>query len=133
MDELKELENQLTTGIVAEPPMKGHYETVKEYTREDSVYDENGNPIGSKIVVIGREAKWVWDDPEEIKKEQDEERKCVLKTELAQIKEDIEQEAFGLVRDDFAAKKAQAAEIVNELRVLEGKTPREVRKNEEAD
>lgn len=49
-----------------------------------------------------------------------------FKAELAKIKEDIEQEVFGLVRDDFAEKKARAAEIINELRVLEGKVPREV-------
>ena len=49
-----------------------------------------------------------------------------LKAELAQIKEDIEQETFGLVRDDFAEKKERAAEIINELRVLEGKEPREI-------
>lgn len=51
-----------------------------------------------------------------------------LKTELETIKEDIEQEIFGLVRDDYAEKKARAAEIINELRVLEGKEPREVAK-----
>jgi len=34
--------------------------------------------------------------------------------------------AFGLVRDDYAEKKARAAEIINELRVLEGKEPREI-------
>lgn len=50
----------------------------------------------------------------------------VLKAELAKIKEDIEQENFGIVRSDFAEKKARAAEIINELRVLEGKEPREV-------
>ena len=49
-----------------------------------------------------------------------------LKSELAKIKEDIEQERFGLVRNDYAEKKARAAEIINELRVLEGKQPREV-------
>lgn len=49
-----------------------------------------------------------------------------LKSELAHIKEDIEQETFGIVREDFAEKKARAAEIINELRVLEGKKPREI-------
>ncbi len=49
-----------------------------------------------------------------------------LKTELAKIKEDIEQETFGLVREDYAEKKNRAAEIINELRILEGKEPREV-------
>lgn len=50
-----------------------------------------------------------------------------LKIELAKIKEDIEQEAFGLVRDDFTKNKARAAAIINELRVLEGKEPREIK------
>lgn len=50
-----------------------------------------------------------------------------LKSKLVKIKEDVEQEQFGLVRDDYAAKKTRAAEIINELRVLEGKLPREVR------
>ncbi len=49
-----------------------------------------------------------------------------LKTELAKIKEDIEQETFGLVREDYAEKKNRAAEIINNLRILEGKEPREV-------
>ena len=72
-----------------------------------------------------------YEDYIEIVKRTDEQiaqdRICALKTELAKIKEDIEQETFGLVRDDFTAKKARAAEIINELRVLEGKEPREVR------
>lgn len=125
MDELKGLET--SAGIDDVIPQKGHYETVKEYTREDPVYDESGNQNGTEVIVLGREVKWVWDDPEEIQKQEEGERKRVLKAELAKIKEDIEQEAFGLVRDDFAKKKARAAEIVNELRVLEGKEPREVR------
>lgn len=49
-----------------------------------------------------------------------------LKAELAPIMEDVEQEALGIVRDDYAEKKARAAEIINELRVLEGKEPRTV-------
>ncbi len=54
-------------------------------------------------------------------------RHAELQAELAKIKEDIEQEGFGLVRDDYPEKKARAAEIINELRVLEGKAPRAVR------
>lgn len=54
-------------------------------------------------------------------------RICEFKEELAQIKEDIEQENFGLVRDDYGAKKARAAKIINELRVLEGKEPRPIK------
>lgn len=50
-----------------------------------------------------------------------------LKAELEKIKEDIEQETFGIQRNDYTAKKARAAEIVNEIRVLEGKAPREVK------
>lgn len=60
-------------------------------------------------------------------KEIKEQRIYELKTELAQIKEDIEQEAFGLVRGDYSEKKSRAAEIINELRVLEGKEPREIK------
>ncbi len=59
--------------------------------------------------------------------ELNEQRRYELKAELEKIKEDIEQENFGLIRDDFAEKKARAAEIINELRVLEGKQPREVK------
>lgn len=60
--------------------------------------------------------------------ELNEQSKAKLKAELAKIKEDIEQQAFGLVRDDYAEKKARAAEIINELRVLEGKEQRKVQK-----
>lgn len=112
---------------------KGHYETVKEYTKKVPVYDEEGNQTRTEVVVTGRERQWVWDDPEEIKNQHDKESSVELKAELAQIKEDIEQETFGLVRNDYTAKKARAAEIINELRVIEGKAPREVKVNEKAD
>lgn len=49
-----------------------------------------------------------------------------LKFELKKIMEDVEQEQLGIVRADYAEKKARAAEIINELRVLEGKEPRRV-------
>lgn len=49
-------------------PEKGHYETVKEFTTEQPIYDEQGNQIGTKTVVIGRERKWVCTDEEELKK-----------------------------------------------------------------
>lgn len=62
----------------------------------------------------------------ELKERANRKRSAQLKAELSKIKEDIEQEAFGLARDDYAEKKARAAEIINELRVLEGKEPREV-------
>lgn len=64
---------------------------------------------------------------QELQEIADKRRHAELKTELAKIKEDIEQESFGLVRDDYEVKKERAAAIINELRVLEGKEPREVR------
>lgn len=112
---------------IEEVPAKGHFETVQEYYKEAPIYDDNGVQIGTEKVVIGRDVQWVWDDPEEIKKQQDAESSLALKTELAKIKEDIEQEVFGIVRDDFVQKKARAAEIINELRVLEGKEPRTIK------
>ncbi len=111
-----------------EIPEKGHYETVKEYTQEKPVYDKQGKITGYETVVTGRERKWVLTDEEELAKQHKAERIKELKVELAKIKEDIEQENFGLVRDDYAKKKTRAAEIINELRVLEGKEPREVKK-----
>lgn len=59
--------------------------------------------------------------------ELNEQRRTELKCELSKIKEDFEQEFFGLVRDDYDIKKARAAEIINELRVLEGKEPRKIK------
>ncbi len=107
-------------------PEKGHYETIREYTKEIPTYDENGVQTGTQTVVTGRERKWVWTDEEELAKQQKAENSLALKAELAKIKEDIEQEMFGLVRKDYAEKKARAAEIINELRVLEGKEPRKI-------
>ena len=64
---------------------------------------------------------------EQLKERADRKRHAELKAELAKVKEDIEQVEYGLVRNDYAEKKARAAEIINELRVLEGKEPREIR------
>ena len=100
---------------------------------------ENGGKDATRITEIPAVlAKEAYDDYEDIRvyvpytaKElqeiADKRRHAELKTELAKIKEDIEQESFGLVRDDYESKKARAAEIINELRVLESKEPREVR------
>lgn len=63
---------------------------------------------------------------EQLKEIADRKRYAELKAELAKVKEDIEQVEYGLVRTDYAEKKARAAEIINELRVLEGKAPREI-------
>lgn len=106
---------------------KFHYEPTFEATEQVPVYDKNGNQTGTEPRVTGRILKKVWTDEEEIKKEQSALRSMALKAELAKIKEDIEQENFGLVRGDYAEKKARAAEIINELRVLEGKEPRGIK------
>lgn len=104
---------------------KFHYETTYEAVEQIPVYDEEGKQTGTETKVKGRILKKVWSDEavEELKQQQIIE----LKAQLAKIKEDIEQETFGLVRDDYADKKARAAEIINELRVLEGKEPREIK------
>lgn len=120
--------NLIPQEIEFEQP-KFHYEPTFEATEQIPVYDKDGNQTGMETRVTGRILKKVWTDEEEIKKEHDAERVRTLKAELSKIKEDIEQEAFGLVRDDYDAKKARAAEIVNELRILEGKEPRAVKNN----
>lgn len=106
---------------------KFHYEPTFEATEEIPVYDKDGNQTGTETRVTGRILKKVWTDKEALKKQQDAESIRELKAELVHIKEDIEQETFGLLRDDYEVKKARAAEIVNELRVLEGKEPRVVK------
>lgn len=112
----------------------------KKYKPEE-IEDWNavtGDNVVEIINIPAEPAKDAYDDYEDIKvyvpyteeelqKIADNKRHAELKAELAKIKEDIEQETFGLVRDDFEVKKARAAEIINELRVLEGKEPREVR------
>lgn len=57
LNDLEEIETKPT----------GHYETIKEYTKEIELYDENGERTGTETIVTGRELKWVWDDIEEIK------------------------------------------------------------------
>lgn len=106
---------------------KFYYEPTFEATEQVPIYDADGNQTGTETRVTGRILKKVWTDEEELQKQQSCESITSLKTELAKIKEDIEQEVFGLVRDDYAEKKARAAEIINELRVFEGKEPREIK------
>lgn len=103
------------------------------------VQEESGfSSIYKDLITPAVEAKEAYDEyediqvfvpytEEELKKRADDKRHAELKAELEKIKEDIEQEAFGLVRSDYAEKKARAAEIINELRVLEGKEAREVK------
>lgn len=110
---------------------QGHYETIKEYP-------SGGKDVAWVVDIPAVEAKDAYDEYEdiqvyvpytevELKNHADKELIKELKAELAKIKEDIEQETFGLVRGDYAEKKARAAEIINKLRVLEGKEPREVK------
>lgn len=118
-----------------------HYDAVEAQEavyEERIVEEESGFPsIYNDLVKPAVEAKEAWDEyediqvyisytAEELKKIADNKRHAELKEELEKVKEDIEQETFGIVRVDFAEKKARAAQIINELRVLEGKEPRKV-------
>ncbi len=107
-------EMNLNTEEIEKPDY--YYETVYEATEEISVCGK------TETRVKGRILKKVLTDEDEINKQ----RHSALKAELLGIKEDIEQESFGIVRGDYSAKKARAAEIINELRILEGKEPRAV-------
>lgn len=109
----------------------------KQY-RVTATYENGGEDVEEIVNIPEQPAKEAYDEYEaiqvyvpyteaELKKIADNKRHAELKAELAKIKEDIEQETYGLIRDDFEVKKARAAEIINELRVLEGKEPREVR------
>lgn len=119
-----------------------HYEAVEA---KEAVYQDRVEPLpnGSKqvwkdLVSPAVKAKAAYDEyediqvyvpytAEELQIRADNKRHAALKGELAKIKEDIEQENFGLIRNDYAEKKARAAEIINELRALEGKEPREIK------
>lgn len=118
--------NLISKELEFEKP-KFHYEPTETFTEEVPVYDEIGNQTGTETRVTGRIVKKIWTDEGEAEKERISLRIMALKSELGKIKEDIEQEVFGLIREDYAAKKARAAEIINELRLLEGKEPRMVK------
>ena len=100
------------------------------------VREEGGKLYRQKVVDIPAvEAKDAWDEYKNVlvyklytEEELNRKRIIMLKRELTKVKEDIEQEVFGLVRDDYEEKKERAAEIINELRELEGKKPRVVAK-----
>lgn len=83
---------------------------------------------GKELKVV--DGKIIAQDHIPTEEELKEQHRYELKVELTKIKEDIEQETFGLVRDDFKEKKARAAQIINELRVLEGKELREIQAKE---
>ena len=119
--------------VKAEAGVLDHYEVIKEYPN-------GGKDVKEIWKVEPKAGKEAWDETEdilvyvpytaeELKKQTNEKRYYELKEELVKVMEDIGQEQLGLVRSDYAEKKARAAEIINELRVLEGKEPREVKKN----
>ncbi|MCH5351190.1 MAG: hypothetical protein J1F39_04395 [Clostridiales bacterium] len=122
----------LTVHVAARPyvPEKCHYETVKEYP--------NGGKDVVRIVDVPCEPAvpehdetqdilvYIPYSDDELAVMEKHERILSLKAELEKIKEDIEQENFGIVRDDYSEKKSRAAQIVNELRSLEGKPIREI-------
>lgn len=99
----------------------------EHYTERAKFCNEKGYIIVEVAADEGRRRFQIQNIPEPTQEEIDVQKHYRLSTELAKIKEDIEQESFGLVRDDFAEKKARAAEIINELRVLEGKEPRKIK------
>lgn len=125
--------------------MQAAKKTVKQYAAQPdkwfvvkATYPSGGEEVEEISPIAAVEAKDAYDEYEDIqvfipytaeqlKERADNKRHSELKAELAKIKEDIEQETFGLVRDDFAEKKARAAAIINELRVLEGKEPRAIK------
>lgn len=103
------------------------------------VKEENGGiSVYKDLVTPEVEGKDAYDDYEEIQvfvpytaeelqERAEKKRHAELKAELVKVMEDIGQEQLGFVRDDYAEKKVRAAEIINELRELEGKKAREVR------
>lgn len=94
--------------------------SLKEF---DFLMCEQGKGKELKVVDGKVVAEYHTPTEEELKEQQ----RYELKVELAKIKEDIEQENFGIVRADYVEKKAKAAQIINELRVLEGKEPRAIK------
>lgn len=106
-----------------------------KFYRVTAVYPSGGKDVAEIVEIPAVEAYNDYEDIQvyipyteaELKDRADRKRYAELKAELAKVKEDIEQVEYGLVRDDYEEKKARAAEIINELRVLEGKEPREIR------
>ncbi len=106
-----------------------------KFYRVLAVYPSGGKDVEEIVEIPAKEAYDDYEDiqvyipftEQELKERADRKRSAELKAELVKVKEDVEQVEFGLVRDDFAEKKARAAEIINELRVIEGKEPREIR------
>lgn len=138
--QLNEQEVDFTLGYLkADKRLLAHHEiTAQEAVYADRIVEEEngGVSVYKDLVSPAVEAK-EWDEyediqvyipytAEELKERADKKRHAELKAELEKVMEDIGQEQLGIVRDDYSEKKARAAVIINELRVLEGKAPREV-------
>lgn len=142
MQELNKEELDFELGFLkADKRLIAHHDavTAREAVYADRIVEEENGGISvyKDLVTPAVEAKEAWDEyediqlyvpytEEELKERADKKRHAELKAELEKVMEDIGQEQLGIVRDDYAAKKVRAAEIINELRVLEGKAPREV-------
>lgn len=128
---LNENEIDLSVGHIVDRPAIVTHDGEKEALKKVRSVVRTVNGSGESIKVDGKEIsdelRWVKIYVRYSKGEMAARRIPVLKGELAKVKEDIEQEAFGLVRDDYDEKNARAAEIINELRVLEGKEPRAIK------
>ena len=79
-----------------------------------------------KLVSYTKTAEDIENERQEFEHNETLRRIFKLKAELVKVMEDIQQEQLGIVRDDYAEKRVRAAELINELRVLEGKEPRAV-------
>lgn len=140
--ELNEQDLDFTLGYLkSDKRLLSHHDAVEGRNAvyaDRIVEEENGGvSVYKDLVTPAVEAKEEWDEyeniqvyipytAEELKERADKKRHAELKAELEKVMEDIEQEHLGIVRDDYSEKKARAAVIINELRVLEGKAPREV-------
>ena len=98
---------------------QGHYETIKEY-------ENGGKDVKWVVDIAGQEEHDEYEDilvyvpytEEELKQFQIADKKALLQ----KYKEDVEQvELFGMERADYEEKKRLCAEMIIELRELEGK------------
>lgn len=80
---------------------------IPKYTQEKGLYFEKYIPTQDEI---------------------NEQKKYELKTELSKLSEDIIQSQAGEIVPNIEERKAQFISLHNELRVLEGKEPREIKK-----
>lgn len=97
----------------------------KEY-RKLCNHELRWNDDGALVPYI-KTAEEIAEEENQILKQQRDSQIATLKWELTKVLEDVEQEQLGIVRNDYVEKRKRAAEIINELRVLEGKEPREIR------